>query len=109
MPRTRDTFGVHMNIRPQHAQVLVLPDVPERMRNGLHIPDTAKTPSHESRTGTVKAIGRGRFLDSGAFCEVALKVGERVIYRGFSGTVVELEGVEHVMLDYMECIAVIDS
>src|SRR3954471_18862111 len=66
----------------------------EAMRGGLYIPDTAKeTPIQ----GEIIAVGPGR-LEKGQRVPMELKVGDRVVYGKYTGSPVELDGEEIIVI-----------
>jgi len=73
----------------------------EAMRGGLYIPDTAK---EKPIQGEVTAVGPGRF-EKGERVPLELKVGDRVVYGKYSGTTVELEGEEIILIKESDVIA----
>jgi len=77
-----------MKIRPINGQVLLKPsEAPEKTAGGIHLPDTGKESPKE---GEVIAVAED------ATEEVA--VGDRVIYKEFSGTEVSADGEKYVLL-----------
>jgi chaperonin GroES len=73
----------------------------ESMRGGLYIPDTAK---EKPIQGEVTAVGPGKF-EKGERVPLELKVGDRVVYGKYSGTTVELEGEEIILIKESDVIA----
>jgi chaperonin GroES len=73
----------------------------EMMKGGLYIPDTAK---EKPIQGNVVAVGGGR-LEKGERVPMELKVGDRVVYGKYSGTQVELEGEEIILIKESDVIA----
>ena len=81
-----------MNIRPLDDRVVVKPlDAEERTAGGILLPDTAK---EKPQTGEILAIGPGKLNKDGGRAELAVKVGDRVIYGKYSGTEMKVEGDE---------------
>ena len=79
-----------MNIRPLDDRVVVKPlDAEEKTPGGIVLPDTAK---EKPQTGKIIAVGPGKRLESGDRADLAVKVGDRVIYGKYSGTEVKVEG-----------------
>ena len=64
------------------------------MKGGLYIPDTAK---EKPIQGDVLAVGPGR-REKGEVVPMELKVGDRVVYGKYSGTQVELDGEEVILI-----------
>jgi chaperonin GroES len=73
----------------------------EQMKGGLYIPDTAK---EKPIQGMVIAVGPGR-MEKGEKVQMELKVGDRVVYGKYSGTQVELEGEEIILIKEADVIA----
>ena len=73
----------------------------ETMKGGLYIPDTAK---EKPIQGEVIAVGPGR-MEKSERVPMELKVGDRVIYGKYSGTQVELEGEEIILIKESDVIA----
>jgi len=73
----------------------------ETMKGGLYIPDTAK---EKPIQGEVIAVGPGR-REKGEVIPLELKVGDRVVYGKYSGTQVELEGEEVILIKEADVIA----
>lgn len=77
-----------MQIVPINGHVLVEPlEAADQTAGGIHLPDTAK---EQRREGEVVALAEN------AIEEVAL--GDRVIYKDFGGTEVNVEGENYVLL-----------
>lgn len=84
-----------IKIRPLNMRVVIQPDVAEETTaSGLYIPDSAK---EKPQSGTVVAISK----------ITSLAVGEKVIYGKFTGTEVELEGENYLILKESDIFAVI--
>jgi chaperonin GroES len=93
-----------VKFRPLSDKVLVKPNAnEEKSAGGIYIPDSAKQKPIE---GVVVAVGPGRILDDGGRSEVAVKVGETVIYSKYGGTELKLEGEEYIILDENQIYAV---
>ena len=73
----------------------------ETMKGGLYIPDTAK---EKPIQGEIIAVGPGR-REKGEVIPMELKVGDRVIYGKYSGTQVELDNEEIILIKEADVIA----
>ena len=73
----------------------------ETMKGGLYIPDTAK---EKPIQGEVIAVGPGR-REKNELVPMELKVGDRVVYGKYSGTQVELDGEEIILIKESDVIA----
>jgi len=77
----------------------------EQMRGGLYIPDTAK---EKPQQGTIIAVGPGKLSEEGTRIEPDVKVGQRVLYGKYSGTEVNVDGEEYLILRESDILAVIN-
>ena len=77
-----------MKIVPMNGHVLVKPlEALEVTPGGIHLPDSSK---EERREGEVIDVARD------AIEEVA--VGDRVLYKSYGGTEIDVEGEKHILL-----------
>lgn len=77
-----------MKLRPINGRIVVKPsEAKEKTSGGIYLPDTAKEKLHE---GEVIAVAED------ATEEVA--VGNRIIYKEFSGTEVKFDEEEYILL-----------
>jgi chaperonin GroES len=94
-----------MKIRPLADRVVVKRlEQEEKTKGGIIIPDTAKEKPVE---GTVVAVGNGKLLKNGKLRPLAVKQGDRILFGKYSGNEVKLDGVEHVILNEDEVLAVL--
>jgi chaperonin GroES len=93
-----------MKIRPL-ADHVVLKRVPEeeKTKGGIIIPDTAK---EKPIQGIVVAVGAGKRLKNGKQRPCEVKEGDRVLFAKYAGTEIKLDGVDHVLIDEGELLAV---
>ena len=73
----------------------------EQMKGGLYIPDTAK---EKPIQGDVIAVGPGR-IEKGQRVPMELEVGDRVVYGKYTGSQVELEDEEIILIKESDVIA----
>jgi len=73
----------------------------ETMKGGLYIPDTAK---EKPIQGEIVAVGPGR-REKNELVPMELKVGDRVIYGKYSGSQVELDGEELIVIKEADVLA----
>ena len=76
----------------------------QKTAGGILLPDTAKDKPKE---GTVVAVGPGRVLESGEVKALEVKKGDRVLFGGFAGTEIKVDGKELLILSESEILAVI--
>ena len=94
-----------MKIRPLADRVVVKRLEQEtKTKGGIIIPDTAKEKPVE---GLVVATGNGKVLKNGKLRELDVKKGDRILFGKYSGTEVKLDGVEHVILNEDDILAVL--
>jgi chaperonin GroES len=90
------------SIHPLADRVAIRPlEETEEMRGGLYIPDTAK---EKPIQGRVIAVGPGR-LEKGQRIPMELKVGDRVVYGKYTGSQVELDDEEIILIKETDVIA----
>ena len=86
-----------MKLRPLHDNVLVKRSEEQSKKVGsLFVPDSAQEKPQEAE---VIAVGSGRLLEDGTVRELAVKVGDTVVYSKYGGTEVKLDGEDYVLLD----------
>jgi chaperonin GroES len=73
----------------------------EQMKGGLYIPDTAK---EKPIQGEVIAVGPGR-MEKGQRVPMELRVGDRVVYGKYTGSQVELDDEEIILIKESDVIA----
>lgn len=94
-----------MQIRPLGDRVLVKPiDEPEKKKGGIIIPDTAK---EKPQQGEVVAVGKGRILESGERVALEVKKGDKVLFRKYSGTEINIEEEKYLILGESDILAMI--
>jgi chaperonin GroES len=67
----------------------------EKTKGGIIIPDTAKEKPQE---GKVVAVGKGKVLEDGKLQPLEIKKGDRILFNKYSGTEVQIEGEEHLII-----------
>lgn len=87
-----------IKIQPLGARVLIRPLVDNQARtgSGLFIPETAK---EKPQTGEVVAVGDGE--------EIRVKPGQKVLFPRNSGTVIRVDGDEHLIIQAENILAII--
>jgi chaperonin GroES len=73
----------------------------QEMKGGLYIPDTAK---EKPIQGAVIAVGPGR-MEKGQRVPMELQVGDRVVYGKYTGSQVELDEEEIILIKESDVIA----
>ena len=94
-----------MKIRPLHDRILVERlEEQEVMRGGIIIPDTAKEKPQE---GKVLAVGTGKVTDDGTRHPLDVKVGDRILFGKYSGSEVQVDAKDYLILREEDVLAVI--
>lgn len=83
-------------IRPLADRVIIQPaKAEEKTKGGIILPDTAKEKPIE---GTIVAVGPGRVTEDGKEIKMSVKQGDKVLYGKYSGTEVNIEGEEYLIM-----------
>lgn len=96
-----------ITIRPLEDRIVVQPhEAEERTAGGIVLPDSAR---EKPQTGKVIAVGPGKLLEkSGARAQMSVKIGDTVLYGKYSGTEIELNGDDVVILRETDVLAIRD-
>jgi len=95
-----------MKFRPLQDRILVKRiEEEEKTKGGIIIPDTAKEKPQE---GKVIAVGNGRVLENGTNQPLDIKKGDRVLFSKYSGTEINLDGTEHLIIREDDVLGVIE-
>lgn len=90
--------------KPIHDRVLIRPsDAETKSPGGLYIPEAAKEKPIE---GVVVSVGPGRRLDDGSLSPMSVSEGSRVLFGKYAGTVIRIEGVDHLIVREDEILGV---
>jgi len=92
-------------IKPLGDRVVIeLVALEEKTASGIVLPDSAKEKPQE---GKVVSVGSGRITDSGEKVALEVAEGDHIIFSKFSGTEVEYNGKEYLILREDDILAVI--
>ena len=92
-------------IKPLGERVVIeVAESDVKTASGIVLPDTAK---EKPQKGTVVAVGAGKLLDNGERAAMEVKVGEGVIFSKYSGSEVEVEGKDYLIVRESDILAVI--
>jgi chaperonin GroES len=78
----------------------------ETKKGGIIIPDSAKEKPQE---GTVVAVGNGKRNEKGEIVALEVKAGDRILFGKYSGSDVNIDDQEYLILREDEVLAVLDS
>ena len=94
-----------MKIRPLQDRIIVKRLEEEtKTKGGIIIPDTAK---EKPQRGKVIAVGTGRVADDGKVSPLTVKVGDSILYGKYSGTELNLEGKDYMIMRESDIYAVL--
>ena len=96
-----------MKVKPLNDRVLVKRiEETQTTKGGIVIPDTAKEKPMEGR---VIAVGPGKMSDAGNRMSLQAKEGDRILFGKYSGTEIEVEGEEYLMMREEDILAIIEG
>ena len=78
----------------------------EKTKGGIIIPDTAKVKPEQ---GKIIAVGKGKVNDDGKLMPVGVKVGDTILFGKYSGSEVELDGEEHLIMREEDILGVVEG
>jgi chaperonin GroES len=96
-----------VKIRPLQDRVIVKRIAEEeKTKGGIIIPDTAKEKPQEGR---VVAVGKGKVNDNGKITPLDVKVNDRILFGKYSGTEINIDGEEHLIMREEDILGVIEK
>jgi len=96
-----------VKIRPLQDRVIVKRiEEEEKSKGGIIIPDTAKEKPQE---GKVVAVGKGKLNDDGKVTPLDVKVNDRVLFGKYSGSEINIDGDEHLIMREEDILGVIEK
>jgi chaperonin GroES len=96
-----------VKIRPLQDRVIVKRiEEEEKTRGGIIIPDTAKEKPQE---GKVIAVGKGKANEDGKVTPLDVKVNDRILFGKYSGTEINIDGEEHLIMREDDILGVIEK
>ncbi len=93
-----------LSIKPLADRVIIAPMEQESMKGGIIIPDTAK---EKPQQGKVVAVGPGQISDNGDRVASELKKGDVVLYGKYSGTEVNVNDKDFLILRESDVLAIL--
>jgi chaperonin GroES len=89
-----------INVKPLADRVLIEPaEAEQKTAGGIYIPDTAK---EKPQRGKVVAVGNGKKDEP-----ITVKVGDTVLYGKYSGTEIQIEGKDYLIMRESDIYAII--
>ena len=96
-----------MKIRPLQDRVIVKRiEEEEKTKGGIIIPDTAKEKPQE---GKVVAVGKGKANEDGKIVPLDVKVNDRILFGKYSGSEINIDGEEHLIMREEDILGVIEK
>lgn len=96
-----------MKIRPLQDRVIVKRIAEEeKSKGGIFIPDTAKEKPQE---GKVVAVGKGKVNDDGRITPLDVKVNDRILFGKYSGTEINVDDDEHLIMREDDILGIIEK
>jgi chaperonin GroES len=96
-----------MKIKPLHDHVVVKPmNEDEKTKSGIYLPDTMDKERPER--GEVIAIGPGKTLDNGQTAAMAIKVGDKVLFKKYSPDEFKIDNEEYLVIKESDIIATLE-
>ena len=94
-------------LRPLHDRVLVKRlDEQDQKRGRIIIPDSAK---EKPQAGTVVAVGSGKVTEDGKTLPLAVRAGDRILFGKYSGSEIELDGEEYLIMREEDVLGILAS
>jgi chaperonin GroES len=96
-----------VKIRPLQDRVIVKRIAEEeKTKGGIIIPDTAKEKPQE---GKVIAVGKGKVNEDGKVVPLDVKVNDRILFGKYSGSEINMDGEEHLIMREEDILGVIEK
>jgi chaperonin GroES len=96
-----------VKIRPLQDRVIVKRiEEEEKSKGGIIIPDTAKEKPQE---GKVIAVGKGKVNEDGKLIPLDVKVNDRILFGKYSGSEINIDGDEHLIMREEDILGIIEK
>jgi len=96
---------LNMKLKPLSDYVVVKAITEEIIKGGIVLPDTVDKERPEK--GEVLAVGEGKLLDNGQRAAVAVKIGDKVMFKKYSPDEIKVDGEEYLVIKESDIIAII--
>ena len=94
-----------MKIKPLSDRVVIEPlEAEDKTSGGIYLPDTAK---EKPQMGKVIAAGPGKISDAGNKIAMEVKVNDKILYGKYSGTDVNFDGKDYLIMRESDILAII--
>ena len=94
-----------MKVKPLHSKLLVKVDKEVKQKTtagGIYIPENVNVASSQ-KTGIVVELGHDEYLRE------HIKVGDKLLMPIYGGLIVDIDGEEHLIIDFQEVLAVLEK
>ena len=92
-----------MKLNPLSNRIVVkAQEAEEKTASGIILPDTAQ---EKPQIGEIIATGPGKVNDSGSLVKMTLKKGDKVLYGKYSGTEVNINGEDLLIMKESDILA----
>ena len=96
-----------MAVKPLEDRVLVKPtEKAEKTESGIYLPESSK---ERPVLGKVVATGPGKKLENGQTAKLQIRKGDTVVYGKYSGSEIEVKGIEHLILRESEILGILQD
>ena len=91
---------------PEESDIVIVKahEAEEKTASGIILPDTAK---EKPQMGEIVAVGTGKTSDAGNLVKMSLQVGDTVLYGKYSGTEINIDGQELLIMRESDVLAVL--
>ena len=94
-----------LKITPLNDKIVVERlEAEDKTAGGIILPDAAK---EKPKQGKVLALGEGKTLENGKRATFQVKLGDRVLFTSYSGTEVNVDGKEYLVMTEDDILAVV--
>lgn len=108
-PSSKAVLAFQKNLTPLDDRLLIsVKGVEKKTPGGLIIPDTVADQSGNLQ-GLVKASGRGHLSKKGRLRSMDVHVGDQVLFSEYSGTKVELQGEDFVIIRESDVLGILQK
>ena len=92
---------------PLDDRIIILPNKAEtKTTSGIFLPEGAQ---EKPLMGKVIAVGPGKLTDTGERGKLSVKKGDTVLFGKYSGSEVDIDGVEHKIMRESELLAIVEK
>ena len=96
-----------MKLKPLDDRIIIKQsDAEEKSAGGILLPDSAQ---EKPQIGKVVATGPGKLLDDGKRSQMSVKKKDEVLYAKYSGSDVEVDGEQYVILRESDVLGIVEK